>query len=103
MVVLVQKEVAQNMTASPGKMGLLSVATQLYGSPRIVASVPPGAFRPAPKVTSALVRIDVYPEPALKLDSIDHFFRVGPRWVQLAPQADPQQPPAARCPCPPTL
>ena len=76
MVVLVQKEVAQNMTASPGKMGLLSVATQLYGSPRIVASVPPGAFRPAPKVTSALVRIDVYPEPALKLDSIDHFFEL---------------------------
>ena len=76
MVVLVQKEVAQNMTAPPGKMGLLSVATQLYGNPRIVASVAPSAFRPAPKVTSALVRIDVYPEPALKLDSVDRFFEL---------------------------
>ena len=76
MVVLVQKEVAQNMTASPGKMGLLSVATQLYGNPRIVASVPPSAFRPAPKVTSAIVRIEVYPDPSLKLDSVDGFFEL---------------------------
>ena len=74
MVVMVQREVARNMTAEPGDMSLLSVATQLYGSPRIVASVPPRAFRPTPKVTSAVVRIDVFPEPALPLDSIDAFF-----------------------------
>ena len=74
MVVMVQREVARNMTAKPGEMSLLSVATQLYGKPRIVASVPPRAFRPAPKVTSAIVRIDVYPQPALALDSIDAFF-----------------------------
>ena len=74
MVVMVQREVARNMTAPPGEMSLLSVATQLYGRPRIVASVPPRAFRPAPKVTSAVVRIEVFPEPALPLDSIDAFF-----------------------------
>ena len=74
MVVMVQREVARNMTAKPGDMSILSVATQLYGKPRIVASVPPRAFRPAPKVTSAIVRIDVYPQPALVLDSIDAFF-----------------------------
>ena len=74
MVVMVQREVARNMTATPGDMSLLSVATQLYGRPRIVASVPPRAFRPAPKVTSAIVRIDVFPEPAIALDSIDAFF-----------------------------
>ena len=74
MVVMVQREVARTMTASPGDMSLLSVATQLYGKPRIVASVPPRAFRPAPKVTSAIVRIDVLPEPALPLDSINTFF-----------------------------
>ena len=80
MVVMVQREVARNMTAAPGDMSLLSVATQLYGKPRIVASVPPRAFRPAPKVTSAVVRIDVYEQPALALDSTDRFFtlaRVG--------------------------
>lgn len=74
MVVMVQREVARNMTAAPGDMSLLSVATQLYGRPRIVASVPPRAFRPAPKVTSAIVRIDVFREPAITLDSIEAFF-----------------------------
>ena len=74
MVVMVQREVARNMTAAPGDMSLLSVATQLYGRPRIVASVPPRAFRPAPKVTSAIVRIDVFSKPALPRDSIDAFF-----------------------------
>jgi len=74
MVVMMQREVARNMTAVPGDMTLLSVATQLYGKPRIVTSVPPRAFRPAPKVTSAVLRIDLYPEPVLQLDSIDDFF-----------------------------
>ena len=74
MVVMVQREVARNMAARPGEMSLLSVATQLYAKPRIVASVPPRAFKPAPKVTSAIVRLDVLPRPALDLDSIDGFF-----------------------------
>ena len=76
MVVTVQREVAQEMVAKPGQMGLLSVAVQLYGAPRIVATVPPRAFRPPPKVTSAVVRIDVRPEPAVAFDSPDGFFRV---------------------------
>ncbi len=74
MVVMVQREVARSMTAAPGEMSLLSVATQLYGRPRIIASVPPRAFRPAPKVTSAIVRIDVYDRPALRLPSEREFF-----------------------------
>ena len=76
LVVTVQREVAQEMVAKPGQMGLLSVAVQLYGTPRIVATVPPRAFRPPPKVTSAVVRIDVLPEPAVAFDSADDFFRV---------------------------
>ena len=76
MVVMVQREVARSMTAAPGQMSLLSVATQLYGSPRVVATVPPRAFRPAPKVTSAIVRIDVYERPALELSSDREFFRL---------------------------
>ena len=76
MVVMVQREVARKIAAAPGDMGLVSVAVQLYGRPRIVSYVPPRAFRPAPKVTSAIVRIDVYPEPALDLDSEAHFFEL---------------------------
>lgn len=74
LVVMVQREVGQEMAASPGKMGILSVATQLYGSPRIITSVPPKAFRPSPNVTSAVVRIDTYDEPAIAFDSPEKFF-----------------------------
>ena len=64
MVVMLQREVAEVVAAEPGRMGLLSVAVQVYGRPRIVCGVPPRAFRPTPGVTSAVLRIDVYPEPA---------------------------------------
>ena len=74
LVVMVQREVGQEMAAPPGKMGILSVATQVYGNPRIVTSVPPKAFRPSPNVTSAVVRIDTYSEPAVAFDSDESFF-----------------------------
>lgn len=76
MVVMVQREVAEAMTAKPGGMTLLSVAVQLYGSPAIVCRVTPRAFRPPPKVSSAVVRIDVFPETAIRLESVSEFFRV---------------------------
>ena len=63
MIVMVQKEVAENMVARPGKLGLLGLAVQIYGAPRIVVRVPASQFRPKPKVDSAVVAIDVYPEP----------------------------------------
>ncbi len=76
MVVMVQREVAQTMTAKQGKMGLLSVATQVYGRPRVVCHVPPRAFRPAPKVWSSVVRIDVYDTPLVPFASPEGFFEV---------------------------
>ena len=76
MVVMVQREVAKSMAAAPGRMRLLSVMVQLYGVPRIAFSVPPRAFRPVPKVTSSVVRIDVLDNPALALDSEEQFFRL---------------------------
>ena len=74
LVVMVQREVGQEMTASPGKMGILSVATQVYGSARIVATVLSRAFRPSPNVTSAVLRIDTYDEPAVAFEEADKFF-----------------------------
>ena len=76
LVVMLQREVAKTMAAAPGRMGLLSVMVQLYGVPRIAFSVPPRAFRPVPKVTSSVVRIDVLDTPALGLDSEELFFRL---------------------------
>ena len=73
---MVQREVAESMTASPGSMGLLSVATQFYAEARMVCSVPPSAFRPAPKVRSAVVRLDIRRNPAVCVDNREEFFGV---------------------------
>ncbi len=76
LVVMVQQEVAKNMVAQPGDMRILSVATQFYAKAKMVCSVPPKYFRPAPKVTSAVVRLDVLSEPAVEVASEDEFFKV---------------------------
>ena len=73
LVVMVQREVAANIAAAPGDMGLLSVMVQLYGAPRILFSVPPRCFRPMPKVTSAVMRIDLYEQPAVPVNDPDSF------------------------------
>lgn len=64
-VVLVQLEVAQRICASPGDLSLLAVSVQYYARPQLVSRVPAGAFRPAPKVDSAILRLEVLPAPAV--------------------------------------
>lgn len=58
-VFLLQKEVAERLTARPGSRdyGYLSVQTQLFSTPELLFTVPAGAFRPPPKVDSAVVRL----------------------------------------------
>ena len=75
-VVMVQREVAKNMVALPGGMSLMSVGVQLYGLARIAGYVPPSAFYPKPKVTSAIVCIDVYQQPAVALEDRKEFFAI---------------------------
>lgn len=74
MVVMVQKEVAEEIVARPGRMSLLSVSIQLYGEPTIIDYVPGRCFYPAPEVDSAILRIALYPQPAVKVDDIESFF-----------------------------
>lgn len=59
--VLVQKEVADRMLARPPGMNMLALLMQTYGTGERVAVVPPGAFLPPPKVTSAVVRFVAAP------------------------------------------
>lgn len=56
---MVQREVAERLTARPGSgdYGPLSVLAQAWGEAAIVLRLPPGAFRPPPKVHSAVVRL----------------------------------------------
>jgi 16S rRNA (adenine1518-N6/adenine1519-N6)-dimethyltransferase len=66
-VVLVQQEVARRMAAAPSdarERGYLSVFTQSFAEPRIVRRVPARAFRPAPRVDSAVVALRTRPRPA---------------------------------------
>ncbi len=67
-VVMVQKEVADRLAASAGSRdyGLLSATAQLYGRVEKLFTLPPGAFAPAPKVHSSVVRITIKP----KLESL---------------------------------
>jgi 16S rRNA (adenine1518-N6/adenine1519-N6)-dimethyltransferase len=74
MLVMVQKEVAEAIVAKAGDMSLLSVSVQFYGKPRIISHVPAQCFYPAPKVDSALLRIDLYPQPAVAVSDESSFF-----------------------------
>ena len=74
MVVMVQKEVAEEIVAKPGRMSLLSVSVQLYGEPTIISYVPARCFYPAPEVDSAILRIALYPQPAVEIADKESFF-----------------------------
>ena len=65
MALMLQREVAERVAAAPGSRvyGSLSVLTQLYCDVALALRVPPGAFRPPPKVESAVVRLDVLRSP----------------------------------------
>ena len=65
-VLTVQKEVAERICAKPPNMSLLALSVQVYGTPHIMARIPADAFFPAPKVDSAVVRMDILPSPAIE-------------------------------------
>ena len=64
-VLMFQREVAQRIMAPPGKSdrGYLSVMTELYFSTDALFDVPPGAFRPVPKVWSSVIRLTTRQPP----------------------------------------
>lgn len=76
MVLTVQREVAQRLTARPGDMSLLAVSVQFYGEVYQVARLKAGAFYPRPEVDSAVIRVDVSPEPLVSIPDERFFFRV---------------------------
>lgn len=57
MALLVQKEVAERMAASPGGMSVLSVSVQFYAVPKLCQVVPAGLFTPPPKVDSQIIQL----------------------------------------------
>ena len=75
LVATLQDEVAQRVSAPGGQMSYLAVEMQLFAEARLLFRIPARAFRPAPKVRSAVVRLDVRPRLAIDVGDIDSFLR----------------------------
>jgi 16S rRNA (adenine1518-N6/adenine1519-N6)-dimethyltransferase len=74
LVLTVQEEVAERICAKPGKMSMLALSVQVYGDPEIVTYIPAEAFFPAPKVDSAVLRVEINPRPHIPPAQLDSFF-----------------------------
>ena len=76
--VMVQKEVAQRIASKAGtsEYGAFSVFCQYYAQPELLFDVPPSCFLPQPKVTSAVIRLNVRKELPWQIDDEAMFFRV---------------------------
>ena len=76
--VMVQKEVAYRMQAGPGTKdyGALSLAVQYYAEPYLAANVPMNCFMPRPNVDSAVIRLKVRPEPAVRVRDPELLFKL---------------------------
>jgi 16S rRNA (adenine1518-N6/adenine1519-N6)-dimethyltransferase len=78
MALMLQREVAERVAAVPGSRtyGTLSVLTQLYCDVRVALRVPPGAFRPPPRVDSAVLHLRVLAAPRVPVADERRFHAV---------------------------
>ncbi|MBP1587425.1 MAG: 16S rRNA (adenine(1518)-N(6)/adenine(1519)-N(6))-dimethyltransferase RsmA [Clostridia bacterium] len=78
MVIMVQKEVAERMVASPGgkDYGAMTVTVNYYSVPEIQFIVPPSCFTPRPGVDSAVIRLTMRKTPPFELKDEKYFFDV---------------------------
>jgi 16S rRNA (adenine1518-N6/adenine1519-N6)-dimethyltransferase len=59
-IIMVQKEVAERVIKKDGKNSILSLATEFYGTSKILKIVKPGSFNPPPSIDSAVLEINIY-------------------------------------------
>lgn len=73
---MIQKEPADRFCSEPGSdgCGAVSALVWYYGIPSKLFDVAPGAFRPRPKVTSTVIRIELREQPAVKVPDTEEFF-----------------------------
>ena len=76
--VMVQKEAAERITAAPGTRaaGAISYAVNYYAKPQLLFTVQPGSFYPPPKVTSAVIRLELRDKPAVDTPDEAGLFRL---------------------------
>lgn len=75
-VMTMQYEVAQRITARVGDMSLLAVSVQFYGDATIASKLNPAVFWPRPNIDSAILRVDTFDKPRVDVPSERAFFRV---------------------------
>ncbi len=75
LVLTVQREVAERVLAEPGDMNLLALGVRAYGEPRLAGRIPATSFYPAPRVESAVLRIDVRAPPRMTPEQAQSVFR----------------------------
>jgi 16S rRNA (adenine1518-N6/adenine1519-N6)-dimethyltransferase len=76
LVLMVQKEVGERITAKPGEMSVLAVSVQFYGKAEMIFDVPRTNFWPKPEVDSAIIRITPYSKSPFPVDDERLFFRI---------------------------
>ncbi len=76
MVLTVQREVAERISAEAGDMSLLALSVQVYGRTQIFGRIPAGAFYPVPQVDSAILQIQLYDNPLIPAEQLADFFRL---------------------------
>jgi 16S rRNA (adenine1518-N6/adenine1519-N6)-dimethyltransferase len=76
LVLTMQREVCDRICAAPGDLSLLALSVQVYGKPQMAVRIPAGAFYPPPKVDSASLRVDLYPQPLIPEQYLELFFRL---------------------------
>lgn len=75
-IFLVQREVAERISAPPGKMSFISVFARFYGTPKIIEIVKPSSFWPAPEVDSAILKITVDKQQKLSGEETKNLWRL---------------------------
>jgi 16S rRNA (adenine1518-N6/adenine1519-N6)-dimethyltransferase len=73
LIVTLQAEVAESMTSPPGRMSYLGVEMQTLAEAKVLFRLPPRAFKPPPKVRSAVVRLDVLDTSDAEVDDREAF------------------------------
>ena len=103
---IVQKEVAEKIAARPPKATYLANFVSRFGEARVVRTIKPGAFRPAPKVDSAILKIEIDEKPPTPDHRFEKFLHHGfasprrmirhrfPEEVLKTAQVDPRARPA---------
>ncbi len=78
LTVMVQKEAADRLCAQMGTRaaGAVTAAVRYYSEPKLLFKVSAGSFMPAPKVDSAVIRLDIHEEPLFEVKDEKLYFRV---------------------------